>query len=288
MSLCNKCPNQCNIDRNKAVGYCGVKNDIKLARAGLHFGEEPCISGINGSGTVFFSGCSLKCVFCQNYDISHNAFGKYVSEEEFINIIRTLENSGAHNINLVTPSHYFCSIKQALSKYRPNVPLVYNSSGYDNIENIKENLFDIYLFDLKYFSREKSKRYSNCENYFEVASAVIKMACDIVGPPVFDDNGLLKRGVVVRHLILPCSTNDSINIINWLNQNAPNIVFSLMAQYVPMYQTELYSEINRKITKREYNKVMSKCYECNFTEMYAQDLSSATIEFIPKFDLTGL
>ena len=288
MHLCNNCPNKCNVDRNVNIGYCGVKKDIKLARAGLHFGEEPCISGANGSGTIFFSGCSLKCVMCQNYDISHHCHGKDVSQGEFIEVIKNLENSGAHNINFVTPTHYYSSIKDALAVYRPEIPLVYNSSGYECVDNIKDDIFDVYLFDLKYFSTEKSERYSNCKNYFQVASEVIKTACDVVGKPVFDEKGILRRGVVVRHLILPSNTNDSLKAIEWLNDNAPDIVFSLMSQYVPMFKSNEFPEINRKITKREYNKVLNKCYDCNFYETYIQDLSSATTEFIPKFDLTGI
>ena len=288
MLPCNDCPNKCGINRTENIGRCGVNNTIKLARAGIHYGEEPCISGKNGSGTVFFSGCSLKCVFCQNYEISHNSFGKYISESEFINVIKNIEKMDVHNINFVTPTHYYSAIKSAISQYKPQIPLVYNSSGYDNIDYIKEDLFDIYLFDLKYFSSEKSARYSSCENYFEIASNVIKTACDIVGEPVFDDNGILKRGVVVRHLILPSSTNDSIEIIKWLNDNTPKIIFSLMAQYVPMFKADEFSEINRKITQREYNKVLDYCFSCNFTEVYVQDLKSATKDYIPKFDLTGL
>lgn len=288
MSLCNSCPNKCNIDRSLNIGYCGVGDNIKLARAGLHFGEEPCISGTNGSGTVFFSGCNLKCVMCQNFDISHECFGKEVSDAEFIDILRKLEVAGAHNINLVTPTHYYSRLKSIFSRYKPLIPLVYNSSGYECLENMTEDLFDVYLFDLKYFSREKSKKYSNADNYFEIASNVIKTMSEIVGAPQFDKNGMLKRGVVVRHLILPSSTNDSIDIIKWLNDNTPGIVFSLMSQYVPMYKACEYSEINRRITRREYDKVLSYCYDASFSEVYVQELSSATREFIPSFDLTGI
>jgi putative pyruvate formate lyase activating enzyme len=265
-----------------------VGENIKLARAGLYFGEEPCISGTNGSGTIFFSGCALKCVMCQNFEISHKGIGQYVSDDKFIEIMADLEQKGAHNINFVTPSHYFNRISGILSNYRPNIPLVYNSSGYDNIENIEKDIFDIYLFDLKYFSMEKSARYSKCEDYFNVASSVIKTAAQITGSPVFDENGLMKRGVIVRHLILPQSTNDSIKIINWLNENTPNIVFSLMSQYVPMYRANEYPEINRKITKREYNKVLEECYSKNFSLIYTQSIKSASTEYIPEFDLTGI
>lgn len=288
MSLCNNCPRQCKINRATVSGVCGVNNTIKIARAGLHFGEEPCISGTKGSGTIFFSGCALKCVMCQNYQISHECFGKHITDEHFIEIIKCLENKGAHNINFVTPSHYFSQISSILDKYRPHIPIVYNSSGYDNIENISKDLFDVYLFDLKYFSTEKSSRYSKCSDYFEVASKVIKEAVDIVGNPVFDKEGILKRGVVVRHLILPQSTNDSIEIVRWLNNNTPDIIFSLMSQYVPMYKANKYPEIARKITKREYNKVLNECYKSNFYDVYIQEMSSASQEYIPEFDLSGL
>lgn len=288
MLLCNNCPNNCLVDRDVNLGRCGVKGEIKLARAGLHFGEEPCISGTNGSGTVFFSGCPLKCVYCQNYNISQNCFGSYVSNEQFIEIIKRLEGNGAHNINFVTPTHYFSQIEESLKVYKPQIPLVYNSSGYEQIDNISKDLFDIYLFDLKYFSREKSEKYSGCCNYFEVASNAIKKATELVGEPAFYDNGLLKRGVIVRHLILPGSTNDSVEIIKWLNDNTPDIIFSLMSQYVPMHNADKFKEINRKITKREYNKVLNYCYNSNFSEIYIQELSSATKEFIPSFDLTGI
>ena len=151
MKLCQNCPRRCNVDRSSKIGYCGVNDEIKVARAGLHFGEEPCISGKNGSGTIFFSGCSLKCVMCQNYHISHECFGKNVSKSEIIEIMKNLENSGAHNINFVTPSHYLTQIEEIIKNYRPNIPLVYNSSGYDDLSLIENDLFDVYLFDLKFF-----------------------------------------------------------------------------------------------------------------------------------------
>ncbi len=288
MSVCNSCPRKCSVDRNVKHGVCGVGKEIKVARAGLHFGEEPCISGTNGSGTIFFSGCSLKCVMCQNYCISHESFGKVISKERLVDIMKSLENKGAHNINFVTPSHYFNEIVDALEIYRPKIPLVYNSSGYDLTQNVQKDIFDIYLFDLKYYSTEKSLKYSKCENYFEVASSAISHAVRIKGEPQFDDRGLLKRGVIVRHLILPGSTNDSINLIKWLNDNTSGIIFSLMSQYVPMYKSCDFPEINRKITKREYNKVLNACYETNFCETYIQDLKSATTDMIPDFDLSGI
>ena len=288
MQLCNNCPRKCGVNRNAELGVCGVGNVLKIARAGLHFGEEPCITGKNGSGTIFFSGCSLKCVMCQNYNISHEAFGKEVSEDRFVNIIKELEAKGAHNINMVTPGHYFRQISSAIDKYRPNIPIIANTGGYDSVEMIKSNLFDVYLFDLKYFSREKSMKYSKCSDYFDIASKAIIEAVKQKGKPVFNGEGIIQSGVIVRHLILPQSTNDSIEIIKWLHNNVPEVVFSLMSQYVPMYKATEYPEINRRITKREYEKVLDFCYDKNFFDIYIQDRSSSTKELIPLFDLSGV
>ncbi len=288
MQLCNDCPRRCNADRDQNRGVCGVSANPIVARAGLHFGEEPPISGKNGSGTVFFSGCSLKCVFCQNYNISHQKFGKEISVQRLAEIFKELEYKGAHNINLVTPTHYIKAIKEALNIHRPNIPIVYNSSGYDDLSVIEEDIFDIYLFDLKFYSSDKSKRYASCENYFEIASKAVKRAYDIKGTPIFDKNGILRRGVVIRHLILPQATNDAIKVIEWLKDNTPDICFSLMSQYVPMHRAEEFKEINRRITKREYEKVLSVLDNVPFAEVYTQSLNSATKEYIPQFDLTGI
>ncbi len=289
MSRCNVCPRKCNVNRESGVlGACNAPDSIKLAKACLHFGEEPCISGKRGSGTIFFSGCNLKCVFCQNGIISHESFGKKVSVERLAEIMAELEAKGAHNINFVTPTHYTHKIKDALSIYKPNIPLVYNSSGYEDISLIEEDIFDVYLFDLKFFSREKSLKYAGCTDYFEVASSVIKKACEIKGVPVFDREGMLTNGVIVRHLILPQSTNDAIKIIDWLNDSAPNICFSLMSQYLPMHRAFEYKELGRKISKREYEKVLNALIDTNFYKIYSQDLTSATDEYIPDFNLEGI
>lgn len=289
MQLCNACPRRCNATRGENnLGICQVPADPRVARAALHFGEEPCISGTRGSGTVFFSGCSLKCVFCQNFEISHGAFGKDISIARLAEIFKELENSGAHNINLVTPTHYVSAIKEALNLYKPQIPLVYNCSGYEDIKVIEEDIFDVYLFDLKFFSSEKSLRYAKCADYFDVASSAIKRAYEIKGRPRLDREGVMQRGIVVRHMILPQSTNDAIEIVNWLSEHTPEIYFSLMSQYVPMYKAENYPEIDRKKTKREYNKVIEACVYKNFTETYVQSLQSATTDMIPDFDLTGI
>lgn len=287
--MCNDCPRRCNVDReNGQLGVCKSCFKPKIARAGLHFGEEPCISGTKGSGTVFFSGCSLKCVFCQNFKISHDNFGKEISISRLVEIFKELEAKGAHNINLVTPSHYISAIKQTLSIYRPKIPIVYNCSGYEDISVIEEDIFDVYLFDLKFFSREKSQKYAKCADYFDVASKVIKRGYEIKGRPKLSREGILQSGIVVRHLLLPSATNDAISIIDWLEKNTPDIYFSLMSQYVPLYNATNYKEINRKVTAREYNKVADACIQRKFTEIYIQELSSATNEMIPDFDLTGI
>ena len=287
-NLCNICPNKCNVNRNDFIGRCGVNNEIKIAKYYLHPYEEPCISGKNGSGTIFFSGCSLKCVMCQNFDISHNGFGKEISPQKLIEIMKNLEAEGANNINFVTPSHYFNALKEVLNEYRPKIPLVYNSSGYDLLENIQKDLFDVYLFDLKYFSNEKALKYAECADYFDVASNAIKEAVKLKGLPKYNDRGVIQSGVIVRHLILPSSTNDAIRIIDWLSENTPEVIFSLMSQYVPMYKASEYKELNRKITAREYNKVLEHCFSKSFSDVYIQDRMSATKEMIPIFDLTGV
>ena len=288
MSKCNNCPRNCNIDRSKNPGICGVGNKIKVALADLHFGEEPFISGTRGSGTIFFSGCPLKCVFCQNYQISHGASGVEISVQRLAEIMRELEQKGAHNINFVTPTHYFDLIEQALKLYRPGIPLVYNTGGYDSVYNIKKDLFDVYLFDLKFYSSEKSLKYAKCTDYFSVASSAIKTAVNITGAPKYNPQGIMNRGVVVRHLILPQNTGESINIINWLNDNTPDIVLSLMSQYTPLHKSKEYEELTRKITKREYNKVLDKCYNTNFSDIITQELSSATDDMIPQFNFKGI
>ena len=288
MSICNNCPRQCNIDRSKTTGVCGVGESVKIARAGLHFGEEPCISSTEGSGTIFFSGCSLKCIMCQNYNISHNTYGKEITTQRLADIMRELELAGANNINFVTPGHYINQIEEALRIYRPQIPLICNSSGYDLVENVKRDIFDVYLFDLKYYTSEKSSKYAKCSDYFEVATKAISEAVKLKGEPKFNEKGIILSGVMVRHLILPSSTNDAIGIIDWLSNNTPEIVFSLMSQYVPMYRANEFKEINRAITKREYEKVLNFCYDKEFAEIYIQDRKSATKEMIPVFDLSGI
>lgn len=287
--ICSICPRHCNIDREKSAGYCQSSENFKVARASLHFWEEPCISGKNGSGAVFFSGCNLRCVYCQNYEISRENKGVEISDSKLIEIFESLIEQGAENINLVNPTHYSHRLSEALRKWKSPVPIVYNTSGYEEVESLKEldGLIDIYLPDLKYIRTDKALRYSGAENYFEKTSkALLEMRRQVKDS--FDENGMMKSGMIVRHLILPQNTNSSIEIIDWLNNNLPDTYLSLMAQYVPCGQLDGFEEINRKITKREYEKVVNYALSLNMDRVFIQDTKSADKKFIPAFDFTGI
>ncbi len=281
----------CGADREKAPGYCQTPWEFKIARAGLHFWEEPPISGKNGSGTVFFSGCNLGCVYCQNYEISHENFGKTVSEKRLTDIFGELEEKGAHNINLVNPTHYAEKLVPLLSGYNKNIPFVYNSSGYERVETLQkmEGLIDVYLPDLKYISCDKSQRYSEVSDYFDFASRAILEMKRQCGENIYDSEGLIKKGLIVRHLILPKNTNQSIEILKWIAENlGTDTAISLMAQYTPYGRIENYPELQRKITEREYNKVLSFAADVGFKNIFTQEFASSSEEFIPDFDLTGV
>ncbi len=281
----------CGADREKVMGYCQTPWEFNIARAGLHFWEEPPISGKNGSGTVFFSGCNLGCVYCQNYEISHENFGKTVSEKRLKEIFRELEEKGAHNINLVNPTHYAEKLAPLLSDYNRNIPFVYNSSGYERVETLQklEGLIDVYLPDLKYKNCEKSQRYSGVSEYFDFASRAILEMKRQCGENIYDGDGLIKKGLIVRHLILPKNTNQSIEILKWMAENlGTDTAISLMAQYTPYGRIENYPELQRKITEREYNKVLSFAVDIGFKNIFTQEFESSSEEFIPDFDLTGV
>ena len=265
--------------------------EILLARASKHFWEEPPISGTKGSGTVFFSGCSLKCVYCQNYEISHGGKGKAVSEDKLSEIFEKLISQGVHNINLVNPTHYALKIRNVLSKKKPCVPVVYNSSGYERLSTLKslEGLVDIYLPDLKYISADRSLKYSDAENYFDFASKAILEMKRQCPENIFDSDGIMQKGLIVRHLILPQNTNQSIKILEWIQNNlGTDTAISLMSQYTPCGKSEIYKELQRKITQREYDKVISAALEMGFTNIFTQEGSSATTDFIPDFDFSGI
>lgn len=289
---CTLCPRNCAAQRyaDFGKGYCKMGFLPKISRAAPHMWEEPCISGTKGSGTIFFTGCVLSCVFCQNEKISAGGVGKTITVEELIGHVKRLESMGVHNINLVSPTPYIDSIAEAFSVYHPKVPIVYNTGGYEKAESLKklEGIIDIYLPDLKYISAEKSAKYSKAPDYFEAASAAIAEMVRQTGKPVFDGNGILQKGTIVRHLILPSNTRNSIEVINYLDQTfGDQILVSLMGQYIPEAMAYKYPEINRTITAREYNKVLS-VLENTCLDGFAQELDSAKKVYIPDFDITAL
>ena len=286
--ICSICPRHCNVDRSVNLGFCQSPDNFRVARAALHFWEEPCISGKEGRGTVFFSGCNLKCVFCQNNEISAENKGVEISDDKLISIFENLISQGANNINLVNPTHYAKRLAKVLSRWKSPVPIVYNSSGYEEVETLKalDGLIDIYLPDLKYIRAEKAMRYSKAADYFEKASAALLEMRRQVEDKF--DGDIMKSGMIIRHLILPQNTNSSIAVLDFIKSNFPNTFVSLMAQYTPCGDLSEFPEINRKITKREYEKVVNYAFDNSFDKLFIQELSSADKSFIPKFDFTGV
>lgn len=288
--VCNACPRNCAAERNKTKGFCGVGESFVVARAAKHYWEEPVISGTEGSGAVFFSGCNLRCAFCQNYELSRAKIGKEISDERLCEIFDRLIAEGAHNLNLVTPTHYAERLAGVLERYYSSVPVVYNCGGYEKTETLKrlEGLVDVYLPDFKYISDEKAKRYSLAPDYFENASAAI-LEMRRQQPDDIIENGLMKKGLIIRHLVLPKNTNQSKLIFDWIKENLGTKTYiSLMAQYTPCGNLGELSELKRKITRREYEKVVSYLEELGFENVFLQELSSAEKEYIPPFDLTGV
>lgn len=290
---CTLCPRRCGVRRgpDAGSGRCGMGADAVVARAALHFWEEPCISGTRGSGAVFFTGCPLGCVTCQNYSISaEKAVGKRVSAQELSGIFRKLEEQGAHNINLVTPTHFVPAILEAISIRKPSVPIVYNCGGYETVETLKslEGVVDIYLPDFKYIEPELAATLSDAPDYPERAKAAVLEMVRQTGPAVYDGDGLLCRGTVIRHLILPGHTKNSIAVLKWLAENLPEKVpVSLMAQYVPCGRASEFPPLGRVITKREYKKVQNRLFELGL-DGYIQERASASSKYIPPFDLSGV
>lgn len=287
---CMQCPRKCNIDReNGVLGFCGAGSAFSIARAALHPWEEPPISGKNGSGTIFFSGCNLRCVFCQNYEVSHDALGKTVTDEDLISMMLRLRDEGAHNVNLVTPSHYTDRLVRVLERIKPTlgIPIVWNSSGYESVEALRslDGLIDIYLPDCKYHSAELSASYSAAPDYFSVVIPALHEMCRQSGEPQFDADGMLLRGTVVRHLVLPGCRKDSIALLNELAQEfgTKRFLLSLMCQYTPDFaQHCAYKNLHRKVTSFEYESVLDAAEALGF-EGFSQDASSATAAFTPKF-----
>lgn len=290
---CSLCPRRCGARRSsgEGAGFCGMGAEAAVARAALHFWEEPCISGTRGSGTVFFTGCTLKCVFCQNYAIStEKSVGKIVSPEELAEIFRNLVFQGAHNLNLVSADPYVPAVLRALELYAPPVPVVYNCSGYQSLETLRllKGHVDIYLPDMKYADGALARRYSHAPDYVAAARpAVLEMARQ-TGPAQYDPDGLMTRGTLVRHLILPGHTRDSIAVLDWLSENLPDgVPVSLMSQYIPCGRAAEFPEINRRITAREYSKVQDHLFSLAL-DGYVQERNSASKCFIPPFDLSGV
>ena len=282
MEHCTLCPVSCGAQRNTKAGACGVKK-LTVAKYCLHAFEEPALSPNHKSGTIFFSGCSLRCVFCQNFELSRAQLGKEISTRELVDIFKELEDTGAENIDLVTGDHLSPYIAEALASYKPKVPVVYNSGGYCKVEALKEidPYIDIYLPDLKFYSPELSKRYTGRADYFEYASRAIKF---MAKKPVLFEGGRMKSGILVRHLILPCCTGDSVKVLDFLKEALPEgAPLSLMRQYTPMGEIEGYPELNRVLTNREYARVKNYALSLGFSSLYTQEKSSADKAFIPNW-----
>lgn len=293
LKRCVICPRKCGINRYEKKGVCGATNKVRLAYYSLHKWEEPVISGNNGSGTIFFSNCNLKCIYCQNKKISLDGYGKYISNKKLREIILELQEMGAHNINFVTPTHYVPQIASVLHKIKFNelkIPVIYNTSSYENIGSLKimSNLVDIYLADLRYFDDELGRKYSMCENYFEIATMAIDEMYRQVGKFQLDSDGLLKKGLVVRVLILPNHARDAKEIINYLYKTyGDDIYISIMNQYTPINNCK-YENLNRKITDEEYDEVIDFAVAIGVKNAFIQEGDTANESFIPKFDCSKI
>ena len=291
---CNLCPRNCLIDRSKTLGYCKATDKVKVARSALHYFEEPSISGNNGSGTIFFSNCNLKCCYCQNKEISTDGFGKEISIERLSEMMLELEEKHANNINLVTPTHYVPSIIEAIKLARSkglSIPIVYNTSGYESVETLKllEGYIDIYLTDFKYFDNKLGKYLSKCSNYFEVASKALEEMYRQTGKNKFNDDGLMTKGIIVRCLVLPTKSDDTKKIINYLYKKyQDNIYLSIMNQYTPVNFIKDYPYLNKTISEDEYNDVIDYAIDLGIKNAYMQEGGTCSESFIPAFDLEGV
>lgn len=296
MSECRLCPRDCRADReNGRRGFCGVAgNNIKCARAALHLWEEPCISGNTGSGAVFFSGCPLRCVYCQNRDIAGADRGLEITEARLAEIFLELAQQGAANINLVTPTHYTREILRAVIRAREQgltLPMVYNCSGYEKVSTLKmlEGIVDIYLTDFKYMDTEAAKAYSRAPDYPEVAKAALAEMVRQTGAAVFDEEGMMKRGVIVRHLLLPNHLKNAKGVVKYVYETYGDRVYlSLMNQYTPLPGMEAYPELNRRVTKREYDRLLDYALSLGVENAFIQEGETAKESFIPAFDCRGV
>lgn len=288
---CTLCPHRCNINRKEGkIGRCKATNNVKIALYSTHDFEEPCISGEKGSGTVFFSNCNLNCVFCQNYEISQLGRGKEISIGKLAEIFLIQQDKGVQNINLVTPTSYTLQIIEAIKIAKEKgliIPIIYNTNGYENVETIKmlDGYIDVYLPDLKYSEDELAKRYSKIDNYFEIATSAIQEMIKQVGIPKFDESGHIKKGVIIRHLVLPNNIENSKKVLKWITSNLPKEIYiSVMAQYFPTYKAKEIDKLNRKLNKQEWLEIENYIEELNIENGYIQELGEHEEEYVPKWE----
>lgn len=290
LDKCKICPHECEMNRNQGkIGRCKATNKVKVALYSTHDFEEPCISGKKGSGTVFFSNCNLNCIYCQNYEISQQGKGREITIEELAEIFLVQQEKGVENINLVTPTSYAIQIIEAIKIARKKgfrLPIVYNTNAYENIETLKllEGYVDIYLPDLKYFDNILGKRYSNINNYFEIATKAIQEMIRQVGTPKLNERGILEKGVMIRHLVLPNHIENSKKVLKWIKENLPKEIYiSVMAQYFPTYKAKQDNKINRKLTKEEWEEIQEYIEKLEFENGYVQELGEHEEEYVPKW-----
>ena len=293
LQRCEICPHDCKVNRlQRHMGRCKCNDKIKIALASVHHFEEPCISGKNGSGTIFFSNCNLNCKFCQNYEISQEGKGIEITIEELADIFIKQQEKKVHNINLVTPTMYAYQIIEAIKIARKkglNIPIIYNSNGYENVQTIKDlnGYIDVYLPDLKYYDNDLGLKYSGIKNYFEYASKAILEMYKQVGSPKFDKNGNILKGLMIRHLVLPNNIENSKNVLKWIKENIDeNVYINIMAQYFPTYKAKEIEELNRKLSKEEYEEIENFVYDLNIKNGYMQELGEHEEEYVPDFNLT--
>ena len=292
LERCNLCPHNCNVNRNEnKIGRCKATNKVKIALYSIHNYEEPCISGEHGSGTVFFSNCNLNCVYCQNYEISQMGKGREITTDRLAGIFLEQQNKKVENINLVTPTSYVPQIIDAIKIARNEglkIPIVYNTNSYENIETIKmlNGYIDIYLADLKYVENELGKKLSKIDNYFEYSTKAIKEMCNQIGKPKFNENGIMKKGVIVRHLVLPNYIENSKKVIRWIKENINDkAIISIMAQYFPTYKAKQIKELSRKLNKKEWKEIENYIYDLDINNGYIQELGEHEEEYVPKWEI---
>ena len=291
LTKCKICPHECNINRNEGkIGRCKSKDKVKIALYSTHDFEEPCISGKKGSGTVFFSNCNLNCIFCQNYEISQEGKGKEIEIEELAEIFLKQQKRKVENINLVTPTSYLPQIIEAIKIAKNNglnIPIVYNTNGYEKVETLRmlEGYIDIYLPDLKYYYNELAKKYSKIDNYFEIATKTLKEMQRQVGSSIFDENGIMKKGMLIRHLVLPNNIENSKKVLKWIKGNMGDDTYvSIMAQYFPTYKAKENNELNRKLTKTEWEEIEKYIEKLEIKNGYIQELGDHEEEYVPKWE----